>query len=140
MIRRLQKLDINKIADIWLDTNMKAHNFIPTQYWTDNYKTVKESIEQAEVYVYEDGNNVLGFVGLSEDYIAGIFVSEEAQSRGVGKQLLDFVKGIKKQLRLTVYQKNTRAVTFYQREQFEIQHEQMDTNTGEKEYVMIWNG
>ena len=33
MIRELQRDDINKVADIWLDTNIKAHYFIPAQYW-----------------------------------------------------------------------------------------------------------
>ena len=28
MIRVVQKTDITKVADIWLDTNIKAHNFI----------------------------------------------------------------------------------------------------------------
>ena len=26
MIREFQRDDINKVADIWLDTNIKAHN------------------------------------------------------------------------------------------------------------------
>ena len=32
----------------------------------------------------------------------------------------------------------TRAVKFYQRESFQIQHKNIDENTGEKEYTMIW--
>jgi putative acetyltransferase len=28
MIRELQKADINKVADIWLDTNVVTHYFI----------------------------------------------------------------------------------------------------------------
>ena len=28
MMREFQRDDINKVADIWLDTNIKAHNFI----------------------------------------------------------------------------------------------------------------
>lgn len=38
MIRELRKADIIKVAGIWLDTNIKAHNFIPTQYWESNYE------------------------------------------------------------------------------------------------------
>ena len=34
MIRKMQNPDINRIADIWLKTNLKAHDFIPEQYWT----------------------------------------------------------------------------------------------------------
>ena len=52
MIRKLQKIDINRVADIWLKTNLKAHYFIPEQYWTNNYEVVKEMLPQAEVYCY----------------------------------------------------------------------------------------
>lgn len=93
---------------------------------------------QAEVYVYENEKKIQGFVGLSDEYIEGIFVSGKVQSQGIGKHLLNFVKGRKKNLRLSVYQKNARAMCFYQREGFEIQYEKLDECTGEKEYVMIW--
>ena len=48
MIRVVQKTDITKVADIWLDTNIKAHNFISAQYWESNYELVKEMLLQAE--------------------------------------------------------------------------------------------
>ena len=49
MIRKMQNIDINRVADIWLKTNLKAHYFIPEQYWTSNYELVKEMMSQAEV-------------------------------------------------------------------------------------------
>ena len=138
MIRKLQKADINRVADIWLKTNLKAHYFIPEQYWTSNYELVKEMMSQAEVYVYEDDKMIQGFIGVSDEYIEGIFVSDEMQSRGIGKMLLDYIKDKKDRLQLKVYQKNVRAMSFYQREGFTIQSESMDEFTGEKEYVMNW--
>ena len=138
MIRSLQKADINRVVDIWLDTNLKAHSFISAQYWESNYELVKEMLSQAEVYVYEDDQKIQGFIGLSDKYIEGIFVSEKMQSQGIGKLLLNYIKDKKDVLRLNVYQKNTRAIHFYQREGFEIQCEGLDEATGEKDYVMIW--
>ncbi|MCI5610359.1 MAG: N-acetyltransferase [Roseburia sp.] len=138
MIRSLQKADINRVADIWLDTNLKAHSFISAQYWESNYELVKEMFSQAEVYVYEDGQKIQGFIGLSDKYIEGIFVSEKMQSQGIGKLLLNYIKDRKDVLHLNVYQKNIRAIHFYQREGFEIQCEGLDEATGEKDYVMIW--
>ena len=41
MIKVLQKADIERVVDIWLDTNLKAHYFIPGQYWKDNIDLVK---------------------------------------------------------------------------------------------------
>ena len=138
MIRKLQKVDINRVADIWLTTNLKAHFFIYEQYWISNYEFVKEMLPQAEVYVYEDDKMIQGFIGINDEYIEGIFVSDEMQSRGIGKILLDYIKDKKDRLQLKVYQKNVRAMSFYQREGFTIQSEGMDEFTGEKEYVMNW--
>ena len=138
MIRKLQKTDIDRVAEIWLYTNLKAHYFIPAQYWKGNFELVKEMLSQAEVYVYESDEKIQGFVGLSDEYIEGIFVSDEKQSQGIGKLLLDFVKNRKTDLKLNVYQKNERAIRFYQREGFEIQCEGLDEATGEKDYIMIW--
>lgn len=139
MIRKLQNVDINKVADIWLKTNLEAHDFIPGQYWTSNYEAVKKMLPQAEVYVYEDNKIIQGFVGVRDEYIEGIFVSGKMQSHGIGKVLLDYIKDKKAKLQLNVYQKNVRAMSFYQREGFTIQSEGLDEFTGEKEYVMEWN-
>lgn len=138
MIRKLKKADINRVTDLWLDTNLKAHDFIPSQYWKNNYDAVKEMLPQAEVYVYENDNKIQGFVGLNDEYIEGIFVLDEMQSQGIGKLLLDFAKEKRMKLHLNVYQKNRRAINFYQREDFEIQGEGLDEATGEKDYEMIW--
>lgn len=138
MIRELRKVDINKVAEIWLDTNIKTHYFISAQYWKSNFELVKELLLQATVYVYEDKQEIQGFIGLSNEYIEGIFVSAEMQSQGIGKILLNYVKGKRNKLILNVYQKNTRAISFYQREGFEIQYSGLDEATGEKDYVMTW--
>ena len=138
MIRELRKVDINKVAEIWLDTNIKTHYFISAQYWKSNFELVKELLLQATVYVYEDKQEIQGFIGLSNEYIEGIFDSAEMQSQGIGKILLNYVKGKRNKLILNVYQKNTRAISFYQREGFEIQYSGLDEATGEKDYVMAW--
>ena len=141
MIRKFRKDDLNIIMQIWLDTNIQAHNFILKDYWTDNYDMVKEMLPQAKLYVYENDetNQIDGFVGLMDDYVAGIFVRKDVQSKGIGKQLLDYVKAIKLSLSLSVYEKNTRAIHFYQRESFVIQSENIDDNTDEIEFVMTWS-
>ena len=138
MIRKMKNVDINRVADIWLKTNLKAHYFILEQYWTSNYELVKEMLLQAEVYVYEDDKIIQGFVGLNNEYLEGIFVADEMQSCGIGKLLLDYIKKKKPRLRLNVYRKNTRAISFYQREGFIIQCEGWNASTDENEYTMSW--
>ena len=138
MIRIIQEKDIDTVAEIWLDTNISAHNFINSRYWLSNFEMVKKMLFQAEVYVYENNSSIQGFIGLEHDYIAGIFVRQKFQSHNIGKQLLDFAKTIRNELTLNVYQKNIRAVKFYQREHFEIIQTGIDKDTNEKEYSMMW--
>lgn len=121
-----------------MHTNKKAHDFIAETYWDEHFEMVEGMLGDAEIYVFEEQEQIKGFVGLDGEYIAGIFVREKEQSLGIGKQLLDFVKSLKGQLKLNVYQKNERAIKFYTREQFEIQDEQTDEATGEAEYLMLW--
>ena len=85
MIRKLLNRDIDRVTDIWLKTNLKAHYFISNQYWKSNYELVKEMLSQSEVYVFEADKMIQGFVGLNDEYIEGIFVSDEMQSCGIGK-------------------------------------------------------
>ena len=140
MIRKLERTDVEYVAKIWLDTNIKAHHFISAEYWKSNFAFVKGMFLQAEMYLYEEEKTrqILGFVGLNGNYIEGIFVCGKAQSQGIGKRLLDFVKERKEFLRLGVYQKNERAVQFYKREGFQIESENVDEDTGKKEYIMTW--
>ncbi len=140
MIRTFRESDLSAIMKIWLDTNIKTHNFISEEYWTSNYDMVKEILPKAEIYVYEDDvtNLIDGFIGLTDCYIAGLFVKDTAQSKGIGKKLLDYAKSIKSEMRLSVYQENVGAVHFYKREQFQIQSESVDDNTNAKELIMTW--
>lgn len=139
MIRVLEEKDVDIVAKIWLETNIKAHDFIASNYWKEHYEMVKDMFLQAEVYVYEIEKEIMGFIGLDKEYIEGIFVLDQYQKRGIGKALLNHVKAKKEHLSLNVYHKNLNAILFYQREGFCIQYEDVDKNTGEKEYRMVWN-
>lgn len=141
MIRPYQNSDWNQIMEIWLQTNIQAHRFIPEAYWRGHYDLVGELLPKAELYVYENSSSkqIEGFIGLDGQQIEGIFVTADSQSQGIGKQLLDFVKQSRPALTLQVYQKNKRAIRFYRREQFQIQAQQVDQTSGERELIMKWN-
>ena len=138
MIRGFKTEDLEPMMNIWLETNMQAHDFIPKSYWQNNKTAVERLLPDAVIIVYEDGDAVAGFVGLLGNYIAGIFVDRERQSRGIGKALLDHVKENYAELSLHAYKKNDRAVNFYKRENFVVLKETVDENTGETELVMHW--
>ena len=138
MIRNSKKEDIINIMDIWIRSNINAHNFINSNYFYDNFEFVKESIQKSEVYVYEIKDNVVGFIGLEEGFIQGIFVDEKYRSKGIVKKLITFCKGKHDRLSLNVYCKNKRAIQFYKREGFKIYKKMLEKENNEYEYVMKW--
>lgn len=55
MIRELQKADINRVADIWLNTNLKAHYFISEQYWFVPKEMQSQGIGRCPLEIQREG-------------------------------------------------------------------------------------
>ena len=141
MVREFQTADLERVAEIWLEANIQAHNFIPGRYWEGQLETVRALLPQAELYVWQDGDGaVQGFTGLSGEHIEGLFVWPPAQGRGIGKALLDRAREAHGRLTLNVYRKNERAAAFYRREGFRTVGQGLDEATGEAEDLMAWEG
>ncbi|WP_277956765.1 GNAT family N-acetyltransferase [Limosilactobacillus antri] len=78
-------------------------------------------MQAATVYCYLLPNGTIaGFVGLTGDYLAGLFVARQYRQQGIGGQLLTFVQRRSQKLALDAYRQNQRAVSFYQRHGFTI--------------------
>lgn len=94
MIKKLTKISIqqlDQILDIWLNSNIEAHNFISRNYWVTNYDFVRTTLPKAEIYVSFQNNEITGFLGLYKNYIDSIIV-EKTHNRGIGRKLLAQVK------------------------------------------------
>lgn len=139
----IKELDISKIDDImkiWMEENMNAHDFISKDYWEKNYDFVRKALPDASIFVYEDHDEIRGFIGIVENsYIAGLFVSSKYHSNGIGGELLNRCKQEYPILKLDVYTKNSKAVNFYRKHGFKIEKEKVNEETKEVEYSMIWN-
>lgn len=141
MIRKFRQEDEDAIIRIWLEASSVGHHFIPLAYWESHVKDVRDSyLPQNETYVYTDDStgNIVGFLTLAGDYIAGIFVTPNYHGQGIGQALMAHAKKLKTRLELNVYIENTRALSFYLRQGFKISREQTDENTGHKEYAMVY--
>lgn len=139
MIRKFEKNDINAVMEIWVNENIRTHNFIAKEYWKDNYEYVKDILPKADIYVYILDEQVVGFVGANNNYVEGIFVDINNQHSGIGTSLLDRIKENKDNLTLNVYKKNANAIKFYEKNNFIITRENIDKDTNEIEYTMTWS-
>ncbi|MBO1307971.1 N-acetyltransferase [Enterococcus sp. 669A] len=130
--------EIEKIAQLWLASNLEAHDFVAADYWRGNYSEVKEMLPNAQLFVYSDEGELAGFMGLMEGYIAGIFVKKEYQQQGIGRALLAEAMSRNEKLTLAVYKQNQQAYRFYVKQGFTVEAERIDPQTDEVEYQMSW--
>ena len=139
VIRAPRPKEIEALIKIWLDGNMQAHPFIQPDYWLNHTDYMRQVLPLSEVYVCEVKGEIAGFIGLDGDYIAGLFVSKQYQSLGVGTTLIEFIKQQHFTLTLAVYKKNEKVMQFYRKQNFVVIEERIDSNTNEAELLMSWN-
>lgn len=138
MIRKYKNNDIKAIMEIWKKENINAHSFISKSYWESNYEHVKNILPNAEVFVYLIDDEIVGFIGLNKNFIEGIFIKENYQNKGIGKELVQKAKSIRDKLTLEVYEKNLNAIRFYEKQDFKPMNKSLETETNEYAYVMEW--
>lgn len=119
MIERMSEQQLAAVMKIWLAGNLESHPFIDPQYWQDHFSAVKDAMRTATVYCFIDPE-VKGFIGLQDNYVAGLFVAREFRGQGIGSKLLEFAKKDHQLLTLDAYRKNPAAIKFYQSHQFRI--------------------
>lgn len=140
-IRELHINDIDTVVELWYETSVVAHNFVPFAYWQENKKVMASNyLPNSETYLAVEGDKICGFIAMVEDYLAAIFVSNEMQGNGIGKKLLNFIKEKRTTIQLRVYKKNSKSVAFYKSQDFSIISENRDEETGEAEFAMEWRG
>ena len=140
MIRNVKNDDIDIVMELWKESTMEAQNFIPDEYWLENYDNVKNNyLPNSDTYVYEEDGEIKGFVSLIENiFIGGLFLKVDCQRKGIGSKIIDFLKADHDKLQLAVYDRNVRAMNFYLKSGFKITNTEIDEKTNEKEHLMEW--
>ena len=138
MLRKMKTDDLDPVVQIWLESNRQAHSFIEADYWEKNKEEVRKMLPHSLIEIAEIECNIVGFIGMNETKIEGLFVNSNFQSRGIGHSLIEWAKTRNEVLTLYVYQKNQRALKFNLKEGFVIHKQLIDEETGEIEFLMQW--
>ena len=133
-IRKATKKDLSRIAEIYVFNNRMNYwpifkddgfSFGELQVVTmiDNYFGKDEILKN--ILVYDDGL-IKGFVQLKEREICKIYVDTFFQSKGIGKELIEYAINEYGANNLWALEKNERAISFYIKHWFNL--------TGEKKF------
>ncbi|QQO08807.1 N-acetyltransferase [Breznakiella homolactica] len=139
MLRTITADDMDRVIQIWFESSIIAHAFADPEYWRSKTEAMRTLyIPNSETWVWEDDENIQGFLSLNKNDLAALFVLPEAQGHGIGTALMDLAKSLRDELTLAVYTENTRSVSFYRKQGFTEIREQTDEHTGRRELIMAW--
>lgn len=118
-IRPYESRDNQRLSALWLEASLISHTFLPESLLLTQQKLVAEKyLAETETWVAIADDLPVGFIGLMDQFIGGLFVAPEAQGMGIGGELLRHAFELKGHLALEVYAANHRAVAFYRRHGF----------------------
>lgn len=92
-----------------------------------NNLPTKDINSGTQLFVVEEGNNVIATVAVEYDYnnalLRSLCVSQEKRNSGIGKQLVDFIENyVKKQGVQTIFLLTTTAAGFFSKREYQIIH------------------
>lgn len=106
--------DTEKLSCIWLDASLEAHPFIGERRLLEQRHMIEQTyLPMVETWVACHQGEPIGFIGMLDDFIGGLFVTPGQQGRGVGRKLIACALERKGKLSLEVYVQNRQAIRFY---------------------------
>ena len=140
MIRAFESSDMNDVLKIWLEASIGAHSFVSKEFWELKVNDMREAyIPASDTYVFSENGTVKGFFSLHGDSLAAMFVSPVAQGKGIGRQLMNEAKSLRRRLNLAVYRENVKSIQFYRKCGFTAVKERADDHTGHIEILMEYS-
>ncbi|MDS1135329.1 GNAT family N-acetyltransferase [Nitratireductor indicus] len=120
VIRAYERGDSKRILDIWLAASHVGHPFLGDEVLLRQRQIVEELyLDQAEIWVAEQAGQVVGFIGLLDTFIGGLFVDPQRHGGGHARTLVEHAFRLKPFLELEVYAANPVAPGFYRHLGFE---------------------
>lgn len=119
-IRAFEATDIKTLSEIWFGASRQVHAILVEQRLREQRTLIEDTyLPQSETWVACINGMPVGFIGLIDSFIGGLFVDPSRQGSGVGRALVAHALELKGELQLEVYADNRSAHAFYRRLGFE---------------------
>ena len=133
MIRKYKESEIPLLIDIWEKSAKVAHPFLSEDFNKMVKKAMTEMyLPNSDTWVYEESNEVVGFISMNKNEIGGLFVTPKRHSNGIGTQLINHMKKYHTELEVEVFEQNKIGKPFYEKNGFNIIKEYLHEQTNQK--------
>ncbi|ABI75681.1 acetyltransferase, GNAT family [Hyphomonas neptunium ATCC 15444] len=108
--------DLPTLLDIWFEASLRAHPFLGEHRLREERILMEtEYLPKSENWVACDQGEPIGFIGLLDTFVGGLFIAPAHQGKGAGRLLTAHALELKGRLELEVYTDNQQAYAFYEK-------------------------
>lgn len=116
LIRRYAAADRPRVLEIWRAAVRHGHPFLGLATLREQERKVRDLyLPVAENWIAERRGRALGFIGLLDGHVGGLFVDPACHREGVGRALVEHAADLHGRLTVAVYEANPGALAFYRR-------------------------
>lgn len=133
MIRKHEPADLEAILAVWYQASTLAHPFLEEAFVEMVKKAMREVyVPDSETWVYEEKEEVVGFISMLGNEIGGLFILPGNQGKRIGTQLVDFVQPSHPILEVEVFAKNAIGYPFYEKYGFQVMKTYLQEESGQE--------
>jgi putative acetyltransferase len=133
LVRKYIDTDLEAVLSAWGNTQKIAHPFLPDDFQSQEKINIQELyLPNADTWVVEDDNDVVGFIALIGNEIGGLFLQPTHHGNKLGKMLVDKAQELHGDLVVDVFEKNSIGRDFYAKYGFHLIEKKVHEQTGEQ--------
>jgi putative acetyltransferase len=114
-IQQADKADYPQIMNVWESAVRATHDFLKPEDFEFYKKIIPDFLSQVDLYVLRSEKDIFAFIGVSDDNIEMLFVSDGARGKGFGKLLLEYAVEKLRVTKVDINEQNRQAIGFYEK-------------------------
>jgi putative acetyltransferase len=131
IIRKYKHDDIDGVLEAWETASNIAHSFLTEEFLERERHDIQNTyLPNADTWVAEKDEQILGFMALVDHEVEGIFVNSRHHGKGIGKALMNKAYEKHGYLEVEVFKKNMIGRQFYSKYGFQYLSKSIHEETG----------
>lgn len=131
MFRPYRPRDADELIRVWLASTIPGQPFLSEEFWRSQEPLLRETyLPIAKSWVIEEEGEMVAFLSMLDDLIAGLFTHPDHQGKGHGARLVEHARTLFDPVFVEVFEANEAARRFYRRCGFVAHERKLDEHTG----------